>query len=56
MKLKEKIKKLWIFRFFSKYFQKYVVFEEKDAYVFQYLNQTNEIQEGILFGFDGYGG
>ena len=56
MKLKEKIKKLWIFRFFSEYFQKYVVFEEKDAYVFQYLNQTNEIQEGILFGFDGYGG
>jgi hypothetical protein len=55
MKLKEKIKKLWIFRFFSKYFHKHLVFEEKDPFVFQYENKTDEVQEAILFGFNGYG-
>jgi hypothetical protein len=55
MKLKEKIKKLWIVRFFSKYFHKHLVFEEKDPFVFQYENKTDEVQEAILFGFNGYG-
>ena len=49
-----KIKQFKIVKWFLKFFKTYQVFTEAEPFVVQYTNETDKVQDAILFGYNGF--